>query len=248
MEQINNENKLQKNKIEIGEIFFSDIRNLAGADIDELEAEVKEGTIDIISWCHGYNVNQVIQKYYKTSILIALKYLGNGIFEEMVTGEKIITSGENLRFKETESSTVKKELSDINYDSSVILNYEDYLIENQEDAVLSKNEYIQLLKNCIKRMSESPISLANNVCSYEINDISKKMYLEHSDEERKLIIAEVKKMALLDAKEVKVRITNEINARIDNEAEKIKIISSEEIDMAYLDNELFDFERKGRTR
>ena len=99
---------------------------------------------------------------------------------------------------------------------------------------------MQLLQNCMKRISENPLSLSCKFRFREIDDTSKKMYLAHSDEERKLIIKEAKKMALLDAEEVNVRITNAI--------EKMNAISSEEVDMAYLDNQLFDFENKERTR
>lgn len=241
MEQINNENLEQKNQIEVGQIFFADIRNLAGALVLKTGLYVKDGIVDTITWGYGDNVQKVVDRYYRPNILLAVKYLGNGIFQEMTTGEKIITSKKTLVFEETESSPiVEKKLSDIDSDSLVIFNYEDYLIEHKGETVLSKIEYVQLLQNCMKRISETPLALSCGFRFREIDDTSKKIYLAYSDEERKSIIAEVKKMALLDAEEVNTRIANVI--------EKMKTISSEEVDMAYLDNQLFDFERKERTR
>ena len=228
-------------EIEIGKIFFADIQALEGIEICALDADYSEqDTVDTIT-SGGNNVKNYTNPYIKNDddiMLVALKYIGNSTFEEMSTGEKIRVGERGITIKNQDTGTVSYfSIPDAEY-TYLQLNYEDYIVENPGKEHLSKYEYIQRLQNMMKKNIEYPLILSSNSYCEEISEKSKQIYLLHTDEERKVVIQERKKLALLDSKEV--------NERIASSIEKLKTMISEDVNMAYLENQLYDFENKGR--
>ena len=235
-------------EVKIGEIYFTDVMYLCGVCLENSFTydEYDYDDFDTISWRKDLSV----EKYCKSSTsttLLAIKYLGNGIFEEMTTGEKIMASCTYLG---------NTKLPDITLKNQVILNYKDYLnfcytnvdasVEDSSDLYgnkenLGKFEYSLLLQSCIERIAECPLILSSDCSFFKIDDENaKKVYLLNSNEERKTIIEEVKKMSLSNSKEVIEKIASTI--------ESMKTISSREIEIAYLDNQLFDFKNKTKQK
>jgi len=106
--------------------------------------------------------------------------------------------------------------------------------------LLSQAEHANILQKVMQFVMEYPLTLKSDNYYYHINDETKKTYLKYTDEYRKKIITGAKKAALLDAKKV--------NERIAEAIEKATTISNDEVDMAYLENQLYDFENEGRSR
>ena len=239
MEEIQNERKSKQ--MEIGQIFFADIMALEGIGIFDLDADyAQQDTVDTIT-CGGDNCHNYVNPYIKNEddiMLVALKYIGNSLFEEMSTGEKIRVGERGITFIGQDGTHSSYSIPGAEY-TYVQLDYEDYIVENPNIEHISKYEYLQLLQNIMEKNIEYPLILAAYYYCQEISEESKQIYLLHSDEERKNVIQELKKLALLDSKEA--------NERIANSIEKLKTLTSEDVDMAYLDNQLYDFEHKGRT-
>ncbi len=189
----------------------------------------------------GDNVQNYTNPYIKNDddiMLVALKYIGNSTFEEMSTGEKIRVGKKGIIINNQNNGTASyHSIPDAEY-TYLHLNYEDYILKNSGKEYLSKYEYIQKLQNIMKKNIEYPLILASSYYCEEISEKSKQIYLLHTDEERKVVIRERKKLALLDSKEV--------NERIANSIEKLKTMISENVNMAYLENQLYDFEHKER--
>ena len=75
---------------------------------------------------------------------------------------------------------------------------------------------------------------------FRIDDISKAEYLKHSNEEKIALIKEMKAEALSSQEET----IKDIETTI----QKYSRITPETLDMAYLENEIYDFEKQGKTR
>lgn len=240
MEEIKNNDKNET--LEIGKIFFANIQALEGIEIRaEYANYAEQDTVDTIT-SGGNNVRNYTNPYRKNAddiMLVALKYIGNSIFEEMSTGEKIRVGPRGITFDSQNKDIRSSYLSipDAEY-TYLQLNYEDYIVENPGKEHFSKYEYIQRLQNMMKENIKYPLILSSICYCKEISEKSKQIYLLHTDEERKVVIRERKKLALLDSKEV--------NERIASSIEKSKTMISEDINMAYLENQLYDFKHKVR--
>ncbi len=245
MEEIKNNDKNET--LEIGKIFFANIQALKGIGIlalyDDslLECYADDpNTVDTIT-AGGNNVKNYTNPYIKNDddiMLVALKYIGNSTFEEMSTGEKIRV-GEKGLFIYNQNNGITSYLSIPGAEYTYLkLNYEDYIVKKTGKKHLSKYEYIQRLQNMMKKNVEYPLILSSTYNCEEISEKSKQIYLLHTDEERKAVIRERKKLALLDSKEV--------NERIASSIEKLKTMISEDVNMAYLENQLYDFKHNGR--
>lgn len=239
MEEIKNNDK--NKTVEIGKIFFANIQALEGIEIRSLYAAYAEqDTVDMIT-SGGDNVQNYTNPYIKNAddiMLVALKYIGNSTFEEMSTGEKIRVGKKVIIINNQNNGTTSYlSIPDAEY-TYLHLNYEDYIVKNSGKEHLYKYEYIQRLQNMMKKNIEYPLILSSLYYCEEISEKSKQIYLLHTDEERKVVIRERKKLALLDSKEV--------NERIASSIEKLKTMISEDVNMAYLENQLYDFKHKVR--
>lgn len=235
-----------------GEIFFAPINALSSVGILDLEIDNFNSSIDydksiqVLSRCvDGETYNYLEKLDNKLDMLIALKYLGNGIFEEMLTGEKIINVHDTVTFKTNDGFEVLH-LSDYDVSSNkdLIVNYEDYVCVEQE-RVLSKLEYSTLLQEFMQKSFDYPLSYVGNDCmNYYVVENSKKRYLEYSDEDRKKVMTELKNKALLDTKNTNEKVVEAIEKMKDTDM----ILNDDILNMAYLDNQLYDFENKGRSK
>ena len=192
-------------KIKVGDVFFIKSYNLAGYEIlcyefDKLYASGKT---------HYYT-------FTKSDILFVIKYIGNGVFEEMVTHEKISSQlGSKGLFK----SILEFEFDD--YDSNIMsypIEFETYIKKNKSigDRIglipLFKDCYIEKLERMVDRIIEYPIVLISEISNlYSISDnYLKKEYLANTDSERIKIINKVKKLAIKDSKKAMIDIKKEI--------------------------------------
>lgn len=239
MEETKNNDKNET--MEIGKIFFANIQAIKGVEISALYAAYAEqDTVDMIT-SGGNNVQNYTNPYIKNVddiMLVALKYIGNSTFEEMSTGEKIRVGNKGIIINTPNNGTTSYLSIPGDEYTYLHLNYEDYIAKNSGKEHLSKYEYIQRLQNMMKKNIEYPLTLNPLFYCEEISEKSKQIYLLHTDEERKVVIRERKKLALLDSKEV--------NERIASSIEKLKTMISEDVNMAYLENQLYDFEHNGR--
>lgn len=76
----------------------------------------------------------------------------------------------------------------------------------------------------------------------EINDESKKEYLEHSSEERIVLMNFFKKAALKSAEET----IKDIDATLQKYSKNN--MTYEMLDIAYLENDIYNFQNQGRTK
>lgn len=237
-------------KIKVGEVFFSNFSNLSAVETWKDNEPSKVGwQLERISYQYGENMGPYVGMIeIKQDFLIAVKYLGNGIFEEMTTGEKLINGRNPLAFSVSGSRTNQfehRELPDFDVPKNIIsedivLDYEDYTVANLNKTTLSKIEYYQLLENLMKLHATYPLYLQSGNGFFDINEETKKLYLRNSDESRKEIIKEAKKLALMDAKKV--------NEKISTTLKNMQTLSKEELDMACLDNQLYDFKKRVRSK
>ena len=235
-------------KIKVGEVFFTNLSNLGAAEIWQDNESNKGMTVEKISHEYGENMGPYVEKFEKEQdFLIVVKYLGNRIFEEMTTGEKLMCISNPLAFSvpsSVDDQLAYRVLTDFDAPNIIpedtILGYENYTVANLSKTTLSKIEYYQLLKNLMKLHATYPLSLHSGNSFFDINEETKKLYLRNSDESRKEIIKEAKKLALMDAKKV--------NEKISTTLKDMQTLSKEELDMACLDNQLYDFKKRVRSK
>ena len=165
-------------------------------------------------------------------ILLAVKYIGNGVIEEMVTGEKMLLmlSSQYYDCKDVENKNcAAKYFCPLTYDT--------FVSENYGIGILN---HCKILAEYKKISNEYPLTyLDEDENFYSINEITKYRYIEHSDEERRMLISTLKAKALEEIKD--------IHKTIDSEIQKSLTLTQENMDVAYLENQLYDFERKGKT-
>lgn len=237
-------------KLEIGKIYFTDIRNLSGADVSELETSIFDENADgykyapTLTWSESARVTYYLDKLEKVEgylpILIAVKYIGNGLFEEMITGEILVSSGQDIGIKKTDDSKQSfVKLPDISLESSLLVNYEDYLLECKGEKRITKYGFVQLLLNCIERNKNYPISLSSEYPFYEVNEENKEIYLGYKDEDRKENIEKVKELAISES--------NDVNKQLLTIISDLSKLKKEDLEMAYLENNLYNFEKR-RTK
>lgn len=237
------------NKIKLGEVFFTNLSNLGAAEIWQDNESTEGITVEKISHEYGENMGPYLEKFEEEQdFLIAVKYLGNGIFEEMTTGEKLISVKNPLAFSVSDSEDDQfkyRELPDFDAPKDIIsentiLGYQNYTVANLSKTTLSKIEYYQLLESMMKLHVLYPLSLHSENSFFDINEETKQLYLKNSDESRKKIIKEAKKLALIDLKKV--------NEKISTTLKDMQTLSEEELDMAYLENQLYDFKKRVRSK
>ena len=231
----------QKESIKEGQILFANIDCLRGLKIDRWESEYSDKKFDVITYGdYPYIKSEYIQNE-RDKIYIVIKYLGNGIFEEMTTGEKIRAGVNTFIMERQDGSKYSLKIPNVGA-VTLELNYEDYLTEwPLSDSHNYKYEFLQKLEKIKEENIEIPILINDDFHCLEVNDVSKKLYLRHSDDERVFIISEIKKKALIDNAKVNEKISASIErANTD--------VTGDELNMAYLDNQLYDFEHSGKAK
>lgn len=204
-----------------GDVFFTEITNLSGYGIYH-----NTDTLDVyrIEAC-GKNTNEYISEYQDNNFLIAIKYLGNAIFEEMTTNEKLSCDKLN-----DSKLFVNNYYYDDKEKSYIHLTYQDYKKYLRNNVTLRENEYDKLLLQYIEHISKYPLAISLDL--YEVTEETKKTYLKYSNETRKRFINEAKKNSAIDAIEIIKEVTNNIASKA----------SKEEI--SNLDHQINEFKRR----
>lgn len=169
-----------------------------------------------------------------SNIMYVVKYLGNGVFEEMLTGKKIIGYGDSgVTYEDKGSDDVSK---------YCVLNYEDYIKFNSSfsDKEITIIDYIVDLKKIQKTIDRYPLTFCETDFLHEFTDENKKEYLKFNDEERVNQLISMYNIAQEESKK--------ISSVIDEKIKKISVITPELLEEAYFDNQVYDFTRKGRTK
>ena len=174
------------------------------------------------------------QLIIKQKPMIAVKYLGNGLFKEMVTGTKI--GSLNLKV-ETQKYGSEEHLEDCKFDEfGKIVSYEKYLKSDgrQNDTEELRNRFIEHLEKLINKISESPLFFNfGTILVYDIdNEKNEFDYLSHEDEITKFF-KKAEKIALKEAKKT-------INL-LQKEIELTRTVSNKRLRLAHLENRLRDF-------
>ena len=248
----------RKDPIKIGDIFFTE----ANA-IDCWQTYMNDcGDLDQflqVKNYYGFFHSSIIDSLEESGelddttepFLFAVKYLGNSVYEEMTTGEKMICSSGNLRHEDD-----PRPVDSIVDKANIMVIYEEYVseeeLENNSDLdpdnfkitpemyIRHKNEYLNSV-NYFKRLSsEYPLTF-ENADMYYVDDESKQEYLKNSNELRRKIIKRMKEIAINERQE--------IYKMLDEEVKNISpdTLTSEDLEMAYLENDLYDFE-KGKSK
>lgn len=168
----------------------------------------------------------------QSDVYFVVKYIGNGYIQEMLTGETMLL-GRIFNYK---CEDKPNELVTANECTNVLSRFEDY--KNNLFGKSTFAEYIYKLELYKKLATKSPLICDANMgySMFKINDASKTVYLKYSNEKRITLIKKLKENALLSSEEVV------------EDIDKYNSISNEILDMAYLENEIYDFEHKERTK
>lgn len=164
-------------------------------------------------------------------MLLVVKYIGDGILEEMLTGEKILVD----RFYDGNISYEQ--------DSSVTcFAYANYFEEKKTNKkVRDVSDYINVLKSIKENSTKYPLvfSLIDSEI-YEISDENKSRYLEFSDLLRKQRLVSLKLIALKKTD----TLIQQLDYFIDNFNIDDELTGNFMLDEAYFENKLFDFKKK----
>ena len=206
--------------IKIGEVFFIDAQNLRTWGINS------SCTYEVFGCCNSaFDIKQM---------LLAVKYLGNGIIQEMTTGEFFMLEGTILKVEDKEIVDFADHYRPFVDPNVAFLNYKDI------------SKLFNELRSYKDVINKYPITYCgNNGGIYYVNDSTKKAYLCNSNDERKQMILSLKKQAL--------DTISKLNDILDSSmAKTIDIIESQmndyNLEVAYLENDLYDFEKNGRIK
>ena len=213
---------LYDNKLAIGQIFMINANSIC-----KWTKKTKNG--------YYYNEYDVIDSK-QSDVYFVVKYIGNGYIQEMLTGETMLLRG----IHNFECEDKPNELVAVNECTNVLSSFEDYKNNLFEKSTIA--EYIYKLELYKKLATKSPLICDANIghSMFKINDASKTVYLKYSNEKRIALIKRLKGIALLSSEEVV--------EDIDKAMKSYNSISNEILDMAYLENEIYDFEHKERTK
>ncbi len=182
---------------------------------------------------YGYNcMDHRHQDFY-----FIVKYIGNGYVQEMLTGETMLLTNMEHHILEDNSDELVTADNEGTFTPS---HFEDF--KNADFEIPTLPEYIFKLETYKNTAAKSPFIVNVDVGGemFRIDDISKAEYLKHSNEEKIALIKEMKAEALSSQEET----IKDIETTI----QKYSRITPETLDMAYLENEIYDFEKQGKTR
>lgn len=241
--------------LNVDDMFFIDAHEMYDCGINEKmdSAHGREDfkAFDRMSGSLYQTMDNIIDS--KDNLLLAVKYIGNGVFEELVTGEKISCAEHEVYFKEGYDGTGKivmeKEIKDCPYSAWTPLTYEDFKYEGDfKTGIASLYDYPTIVKADLDYAVTYPLSFDTGIF---INEDSKKQYLRHTDEERKEIISKMKEIAKEDADKLKMEVT-EIIPTLEGKNEIIETTVNNETtidtDLTSLNNQLHDFKTSQRTK
>lgn len=227
--------------IKIGDIFFVDARDICAWGSLEID---EDHTYEVATW----NEEEFSEEMVENPIYIAVKYIGDGVIQEMTTKEKIVCYegrifshpvlyGELTNDFSNEDCYYVSFHFDDSYKgiSSLPLTYNAF-IEYEYGSEIS--EYINRVKDIELLMANYPLVYNAHDSILPVTEETKKLYLKHDDEERKELIYKIKEKSLVN--------TKKLNDIFDKEIKKISTLTDEDIKMAYLDNSLYDFENEGK--
>ena len=197
--------------------------------------EYTESVFSLIK-CQDCEMNFLFDKVIKIGevFFIDAKNLGNGIIQEMTTGEFFMLEGTILKVEDKEIVDFADHYRPFVDPNVAFLNYKDI------------SKLFNELRSYKDVINKYPITYCgNNGGIYYVNDSTKKAYLCNSNDERKQMILSLKKR-VLDT-------ISKLNDILDSSmAKTIDIIESQmndyNLEVAYLENDLYDFEKKGRIK
>lgn len=200
-------------EIKNGETFYINVKSLGGFGLGKFDS-VYEGEINALALCVEDKTSEyLIDNIKEDDVLLKLKYIGNGIFEEETTNEKIILDDNKVSFNDGTKVILDKEIKDYILDDLIYLNYDEYSNENRRNKnKLSIKDYIKSLESDIEIIKKYPLGFS--CFNYEIPLLmtkkNKKQYLKYNDEVRKKYIEEAKQLSLQDSNKVIPFIENSI--------------------------------------
>ena len=182
--------------------------------------------------CQDCEMNFLFDKVIKIGevFFIDAKNLGNGIIQEMTTGEFFMLEGTILKVEDKEIVDFADHYRPFVDPNVAFLNYKDI------------SKLFNELRSYKDVINKYPITYCgNNGGIYYVNDSTKKAYLCNSNDERKQMILSLKKQ-VLDT-------ISKLNDILDSSMSKtIDIIESQmndyNLEVAYLENDLYDFEKR----
>lgn len=209
----------------IGDVVFMSIANLS--KWNAIRSRDNTVAIDGMTQCDCLSDNNL------EDFLIAVKYLGNGIFEEMTTHEKLISVGYGNKLEDLEYEDANDYIP---FTSDYHIDFE--TMNGGKEIPAAK--IAEILEKTKSNVENYPLSLfTDDTPIYYVTDDSKKVYLRHDDKERQKMILEAKKEALSCTKGT---------LEVISQAEKsILEVTPEVLDMADLENRLFDFQDTKKT-
>jgi len=212
-----------EDKIKIGDIFFIRCRELGCGTEEVVYTQDYERSYNAFS----YGGVVCLDKSY---MFLAVKYVGNGIVEEMLTGELILMydSVNDFKYEDVKNYSLVK--------PGVTL--KDYEIGYETS---SKIAFVSDLEKYKKLIIQYPLILfPSPEIIYSITEESKEYYIRHSDEERKKTIEKMKDIALEQNKKIIDKIDSILN-EYGNADEYM-------LSMAYLENNLYNFKNKQKIK
>ncbi len=200
-------------EIKNGETFYINVKSLGGFGLGKFDS-VYEGEINALALCVEDKTSEyLIDNIKEDDVLLKLKYIGNGIFEEETTNEKIILDDNKVSFNDGTKVILDKEIKDYILDDLIYLNYDEYSNENRRNKnKLSIKDYIKSLESDIEIIKKYPLGFScfNYEIPLSMTKKNKKQYLKYNDEVRKKYIEEAKQLSLQDSNKVIPFIENSI--------------------------------------
>jgi hypothetical protein len=183
---------------------------------------------------------------YNKSILYICKYIGDGIMMEMTTRQNILMAS----FYNFEDDKKEDRIKTPTWVSSGINPYKiDDLKkrkEIEEEFRYNRDRtYLQRLEEYKEMIQKTPLVYhsAEGDYLYVIDDNSKREYIQTSEEERANQFDKLREEAVQAYENTMEELDKEIK-----EVKEIGNVPQEAIDMAYLENEIYDFENQSKTR
>lgn len=216
--------------IKVGDIFFINAKSIGIWEIYDSIHTIRE----IKKTEFRYDDNG----HWMSGVLFAVKYIGNNIVEEMTTGEKMILTGWFGKQLLKKSKIRKDKIGPAN-DYYVPLKFKDFR-DNDHDYF----DYLNKI-NGFKKISSNYLLICDKdgdetYAPIRINEETKENYIHTSDESRINFINEAKKQSKENLEAA--------YKELDEEVERITKVSSEMIEMATLENNLFNFKNKVKVK
>lgn len=208
-------------EIKIGDLFFINVKGLT--------TWYHNDEVEFFCSCGNLSTEE-------DDMLVVVKYLGNGIVEEMVTHEKILMDKNfytgDISFED------EGELVNFAYDS--------YFEEKKYNSkVTTLDEYLETLETI--KQNASNYSLAFSMFTsnlYEISEDKVKEYMLYSDSVRRRKVSSLKKLSLEKTKDFIVFLDSFISEYDIND----ELTGDSMLDQAYFENKLYNFRNKEKVK